>query len=508
MKPTFVYRVVSVLVAFFAVALNQAWAAEPYSHPFAYELGATKCSAGQVFESRCVKPVVVDGKPSCASDGFAEACYPAAQALSIAQPQPARVANARSAAPVDGFSMALAAVSQEGAAGVKKCSFTQQTCSDATPVKNIQGYDVAVWEVGGCWQYTSSYQCSTQDFVDDCGEYRDNTQCEQIGSRCISRDDDGGCNQYEQTYRCIDKPGEKRETTVCTDTSYCADGVGCFETGYKPDTDFGKAVAIVETGRQAGIYLDLDNFGMFKGESEECSIKVLGGATIANCCKASAGGQDFKNNEIVKQAASIGAQAAKQGMKAGSKYVYDQLYQVTNPEIFNKGLTALKDWTQGWNAPNPVLNFYGFTFSFSMANGIQFVSFDPYSFAFQIALKVVMEWMQCESSEQVMALKMGQNLCVHVDTYCYKKVMGVCIERKQKHCCFNSKLAKIINRQGREQLGLPLDVCDGLTAAQLQALDFSRIDMAEFIADVAPAEMDMDELMNRVGKTVQDYYTR
>lgn len=477
--------------------------ADEYRHPFAYELGGQRCPAGQVFEARCVKPLSTSAGASCAPDGYVEACYPSTTDK-MAPPAPApKMLRSQAAAP-QVFTLAA----KEGAAGVKACSFTQQICVDSTPVKNIQGYDVSVGEIGGCWQYSSSYQCSTQEFIDDCGEYRENNQCEQIGSQCISRDSDGSCNQYEQTYRCIDKPGTTRETTVCTDTTYCQDGIGCFDTGYKPDQDFGKAVAVTETGRQAGIYLDIDAMGLFKGAEEECSIKVLGGATLANCCKKSSGGQDFTNNEIIKAGLQVGSGIGKERLAAGSKYVYDTLYKTTNPEWLNKGLDAMRDWTKGWNIQNPTLNFYGFTFSFSFANGVQLVSFDPYSFAFQIAMKMVMEWLQCESSEQVMSLKMGQNLCVHVDTYCDKRVLGVCVERKQKHCCFNSKLAKIINRQGRAQLGLPLDVCDGLTPAQIGTLDFNRIDMSEFIADVAPKDMDIDDLMDRVGKTVQDYYTR
>ena len=68
-------------------------------------------------------------------------------------------------------------------------------------------------------------------------------------------------------------------------------------------------------------------------------------------------------------------------------------------------------------------------------------------------------------------MKRGQNLCVHVGTYCSRKVLGVCLEKKERHCCFNSKLARIINRQGRAQLGLPMNSCGGFNQAQLQALE-------------------------------------
>jgi conjugal transfer mating pair stabilization protein TraN len=89
-------------------------------------------------------------------------------------------------------------------------------------------------------------------------------------------------------------------------------------------------------------------------------------------------------------------------------------------------------------------------------------------------------------------------------------VLGVCLEKKERHCCFNSKLARIINRQGRVQLGLPLNSCGGFNQAQLQALDFSRMDLSEFIADISPKDIPASSLGQRVQQTVnervQGYY--
>ncbi|WP_350979909.1 conjugal transfer protein TraN, partial [Shewanella sp. AC34-MNA-CIBAN-0136] len=70
-------------------------------------------------------------------------------------------------------------------------------------------------------------------------------------------------------------------------------------------------------------------------------------------------------------------------------------------------------------------------------------------------------WLKCNTAEQTLSLKRGQNLCVQTGTRCTKKVLGVCLEREQDHCCFNSILAKLINRQGRSQLGMPMDQCGG-----------------------------------------------
>lgn len=394
----------------------------------------------------------------------------------------------------------------DGLQGTHSCRVLEQQCVDQTATKTIQGYAVSVDEVGGCWQYQSRYECSTADFVDDCGALRQT--CEQIGSRCVSADADGACNQHEQTYRCEEQPGGRHKTTVCVGRQFCQGGLGCFDTGYAPDGDFGHAIAMTEAARQAGMYFDVDKLEVFKGDADECSIKVLGGSKIKSCCASSGGGSGFTNHAMLAGALSVGSGLGKEAARVGSKYVYDSLYSVSNPELLNRGLSAMNSWAVNTPAFSPTLSFYGFEFGFSMTNGFQMVSFDPYSFAAQIAIKVIQTWLQCSSSEQVMSLKRGQNLCVHVDTRCKTKVLGVCVERAQKHCCFNSKLNKIINRQGRAQLGLALDVCDGLTAADLQRIDFAQIDMSEFIADIIPKDTDLEGLVGDVGKTVQDYYNR
>lgn len=120
--------------------------------------------------------------------------------------------------------------------------------------------------------------------------------------------------------------------------------------------------------------------------------------------------------------------------------------------------------------------------------------------------------LECKDPEKELASKRGQSLCVHVGSYCDNRVLGTCVEKKEQHCCFNSKLAKIINRQGREQLGLPLDSCAGFNEAQLQSIDFSKIDLTEFIDSIVPTAPNEGEITDRaaaeVDQRVQDYYSQ
>lgn len=83
-----------------------------------------------------------------------------------------------------------------GAAIAGDCQRLSSVCVDATPVKNIQGLNVTVEQVGGCWAFEDTYQCRSAATVNDCQPLRDRG-CAQIGTKCVDKDDSGTCVMYE-----------------------------------------------------------------------------------------------------------------------------------------------------------------------------------------------------------------------------------------------------------------------------------------------------------------------
>ncbi|WP_459203445.1 conjugal transfer protein TraN (plasmid) [Ralstonia pseudosolanacearum] len=387
------------------------------------------------------------------------------------------------------------------------CQRLSSVCIDATPVKNVQGLDITVGQVGGCWAYEDTYQCRSAQTVNDCQPLRDRG-CAQIGMTCVDKADDGSCVMYEFSYQCPDKPESYTERTVCDQSAFCqSNGAGCFDTSAPPDKDFGQSVAMLEAAREAGVYgVDPSKVEIFKGYMEQCSIKVLGGSSLKNCCSAAGGGEAYTNHAVLGVGAEAAYAVGKEQLVAGSKYVYDALYQSLDPGIMKEGIGSMGNslFSDSIMSSGTSFGAYGFTFSYSAAEGFAFVGFDPYTFALSVAIMLVQKWLSCDSTEQVMSMKRGQNLCSHIETYCSKKVLGVCVEKRERHCCFNSKLAKLINRQGRAQLGLPMNNCGGFNQAQLQALDFSRIDLSEFIADIVPKDTSAARLTDRAQQSVND----
>lgn len=99
---------------------------------------------------------------------------------------------------------------------------------------------------------------------------------------------------------------------------------------------------------------------------------------------------------------------------------------------------------------------------------------------------------QCSESEQILAQQSLAGQCHYVGSYCSNEVLGICTSRGYAYCCFNSKLARIIQEQGRAQLGISFGAaeapdCRGLTPEEIERIDFARIDFSEFYADAYAA---------------------
>lgn len=130
-----------------------------------------------------------------------------------------------------------------------------------------------------------------------------------------------------------------------------------------------------------------------------------------------------------------------------------------------------------------------------------------------MVIMVIMAVLACDPNEAKTQLRLGAGLCYHVGSYCSTKILGACATVRQSYCCFNSKLARIVQEQGRPQLGKDWgDVkspdCAGFTTDEVSALDFSKMDLSEFVADVtARATPDGDQLAASAVARVNEFYS-
>jgi len=93
---------------------------------------------------------------------------------------------------------------------------------------------------------------------------------------------------------------------------------------------------------------------------------------------------------------------------------------------------------------------------------------------------------KCEQREFEMNVKRELKSCHYVGSYCKSEILGTCIEKRQSYCCFSSPLSRIIQEQVRPQLGLDwgsakAPYCEGLTASQLNQIDWNQVNLDEWI---------------------------
>ncbi|MDR7345402.1 conjugal transfer mating pair stabilization protein TraN [Pantoea alhagi] len=96
----------------------------------------------------------------------------------------------------------------------------------------------------------------------------------------------------------------------------------------------------------------------------------------------------------------------------------------------------------------------------------------------------------CNTEEKEIGTGKEKKLVVKVGSYCSKKALGVCLQKKEGYCVFDSKLARIVQEQGRrDQLGISFGSgespdCRGIKVAELQGIKFDHIDFSDFYDDL------------------------
>jgi conjugal transfer mating pair stabilization protein TraN len=373
-----------------------------------------------------------------------------------------------------------------------ECQKLSEVCVEGPETRNIGGHPVH----RACWRYRATYSCVSQTLTDDCQPLRDRG-CSQVGSRCVDANEQGTCMLFEQTYQCQVSEASTSTITNCGTNQFCLDG-RCFDTSHLPDPDFARVVAGLEIQRQAGAYVDPTSLVVFQGYDNRCTKRLFG---LVNCCKG--GGTDgslFSNFNLIMGAGShiVGA--------IGSTYTYDALFTSDAPNMVISGFEALFGVGGGSSALAGLI-----AGDLSVASFVEALMPGPWTIA-MLAIQLS-GLLSCEQAEQVVAMKRDNRLCHGVGSYCSARIpiIRTCIETTETYCCFNSRLARILNEQGRVQIGKGWGApqspdCSGFTVEQLQALDFSQMNLAEFYAEIAPSLPNVDAMRERAQQKIESYY--
>ncbi|MDF3833066.1 type-F conjugative transfer system mating-pair stabilization protein TraN, partial [Cupriavidus basilensis] len=374
-----------------------------------------------------------------------------------------------------------------------------ERCVDGPSTQLIDGRAIA----RACWSYESTLNCTAGAPVDECAPLAA-SGCTALNSACKQTDPATGlCEVYQDTYRC---PAPAQTTTSvanCPANVFCL-GSSCFNTSYTNDTDFARSMTYMEAAREAGVYLDPNTMQVFKGEGNRCRDRLL-----KNCCYTDSAGAGMTNQSL---------------FGVGSRLVYDVLMNSENRQFLYQGMQALL-MSGGFSG---TFTTYGVTVAVNgaalpagsavlYAGDSMVIAFDPWSLAIAVVIYIVMSMMSCNEEEGKLAMKEGAGLCHSVGTWCSSciRILGKCvscIEHTTGKCCFNSKLARIVNEQGRLQVGKGWGSgqnpdCSGFTVAQLQSLDFAAMDLSEFYASIVPTLPNVGAIQgNNANRLTHCYY--
>ncbi|HBD7398690.1 TPA: type-F conjugative transfer system mating-pair stabilization protein TraN [Legionella pneumophila] len=133
---------------------------------------------------------------------------------------------------------------------------------------------------------------------------------------------------------------------------------------------------------------------------------------------------------------------------------------------------------------------------------------------------VDLELAHCSDSEKKLGKARENKLVVPTGQYCYKRRKfpggSVCTDTHETYCVFQSKLARIVQEQGRRnQLHISFGKdkhsnCSGITPEQMQLIHFEAINFSEFYDDIKNKmkKPDKGQTANGISQRLKEFYNQ
>lgn len=366
--------------------------------------------------------------------------------------------------------------------GVGALAHNLITCTADGAQRPTLSWTVPVFETTchACWTSESTF-ANTITSSNTC-QTLENQGCTLSGQQCL----DQSCTQLTRTYTC---PGPTDQTTCNQWQDYllCStcipDPPGppkCIDTSYPANGDFINAAAAME----GDVTLSRDREAatqIFPGDQSWCTQNPLN-----DCCAEGGPAAGSLRTAITGLGyAHTAAQVAIGGYYLYTSFQYfqvvSQVYGIFHAASHLSSLvnSVIVDFIQ-----NALFEALGLEFMLFM---IEWVI--PYLWAIKLIWMAIEMLTACSQTSLETSTKRDLKLCHEVGDWCNVSLLLFCAETIVGYCCFHTLLARIIQEQGRDQLGLgwggaEQPNCGGLSVEQLSRIDFSRIDLSEYITDL------------------------
>lgn len=404
------------------------------------------------------------------------------------------------------------------------CVKTSEWCAEGGGTRTIDGFPV----YKDCWRYDATMRCGSGTYLDYCAPLRNTGRCTAVNSTCVAWDPDGICGRYQDEYVCDVQLGSLPSNVVFLNTTYTIsnDSISNQCTSLEQNSSCELAGEVCVEG---GGTRNINGLDVYK----DCwkwrrDYTCRAASTKNDCAKNEQEGCTFLNEECIAtdrsgtcrtwqrnyRCGEASSQGPKQVVCGDSIYCIDGDCESISYEPnkdFTKAVTylnLLRDMGKDFD-PNSLRVFSGK--NYYCGKGIigfsNCCSDDGWGLDLGIA--------QCSDDEKMLAEKLNAKLCTYVGTYCGNKILGVCLSKRKSYCCFQSRLARMLQEQGRPQIhkewGDPKSPnCTGFTLEEMQSIDFSQVDLTEFYPQLlkqidVPGEAKIkDEFTSRI----ENYYAR
>ena len=403
------------------------------------------------------------------------------------------------------------------------CTEVSNICVEGPETRIVAGKEF----YRACWQYEIKHECySETEIIDEClGVAEHGLNCEQLNSECVLTAESGKCLEYANKYACTESydyeflkfiNSEKYIKSEQLNDEQCAEyenGLCSFQTETCISGDATKEIDGLEVSRDCWEYQrDYECGGDFT--SHNCAefedVCQLGSET---CISHADNGECSHYEKIYNCPESTSGSLVSLNCSSQTYCIGDNCTTTESPtdSNFHQAATTLHALEQAAAEMDDD--------SFSTFSG-EGLGCSKSVFGFNNCCKDS-GWgndaglASCSSNELKLIEKQQAKMCHYIGSYCSKEedLTGICLEKAYTHCCFNGKLSRIIHQQGRPQLnigwGSPQGPnCRGFTVDELQQIDFSQIDFAEFYEDLEQQTTlpDTEANLEVMEERITDYY--
>ncbi|EKA4522931.1 TPA: conjugal transfer protein TraN [Vibrio cholerae] len=335
-------------------------------------------------------------------------------------------------------------------------------------------------------KYVSSFQyryyeickSQTQTSIPTCPNGYSYNQAKKICEKTVSVDK---C-PYGSQYQCVPNGGAK----YCSPNK-CVDKKDPANEEVK-DVD---GNMLVDDGKRNDQGLCLDQVYIYNGRGQRC-LKSGIETAFQNCCK--------DKGKVFQDGAGAYSSIGTASQTISGLYSVAEMAYVTYSAQTAAGVSSA----------------FAAELAASAAQQQLLIAFDPTTIAISVAMHFVMEWVMnaCDQMDMETAMAHSSGYCVEVGEYCKKKIKFIgCVQKARSFCCFNSKLARIIQEQGRPQLttvngfGTPSEPnCRGFTPEEFQRIDFAKIDLGEYIEELQ--KHTQEQVQQNIQQVTEDFFNK